>query len=209
MEEAEFMDLKLDDLMRRLGTQAMPTRQINVGERVRDFRKYAKLTLQQASEQTGVATSTLSKIERGELSPTLGTLQRIAAGLQFDLASLLSAQRPAEGAARRTLTRAGQGEPYLTKACVHSCLCGELAGKRMLPFRARVVARSPEDYGEWAHHPGEIFVHVLSGVMVFYSEFYEPVKLAAGDSFYYDGAMGHAWTSEGEQDAEVVWVHAA
>jgi transcriptional regulator with XRE-family HTH domain len=203
------MVLKLDEVVRRVGTQALPTRQINVGERIRGYRKHAKLTLQEASDRTGVATSTFSKIERGELSPTLGTLQRISAGLQFDLASLLSAQRPAEGAARRTLTRSGEGEPYLTRACVHSCLCGELAGKRMLPFRARVVARSPEDYGEWAHHPGEIFVYILSGVLVFYSEFYEPVKFAAGDSFYYDGAMGHAWTTEGEEDAEVIWVHAS
>jgi quercetin dioxygenase-like cupin family protein len=47
---------------------------------------------------------------------------------------------------------------------------------------------------------------VLSGEISFYSEFYEPVRLAEGDSLYYDSGMGHACVSESEQDAQILWV---
>ena len=50
------------------------------------------------------------------------------------------------------------------------------------------------------------FVRVLSGTLVVYTEFYEPVTLHAGDSIYYDGRMGHACVSEGETDAVALWV---
>ena len=84
----------------------------------------------------------------------------------------------------------------------------ELRNKRMLPIRTRVTARTPDEYAEWAVHPGEIFVYVLQGALVVHSQLYEPVCLAQGDSIYYDAAAGTKWTSAGPEDAEVLWVYA-
>jgi len=43
------------------------------------------MTLRQLSEQTGVNISNLSRIERGEVSPTLETLQTICKALGLTL----------------------------------------------------------------------------------------------------------------------------
>ena len=42
-----------------------------------------------------------------------------------------------------------------------------------------------------SRHHGEEFVYVLSGEVELYTEFYEPARLRAGESFYIDSRMGH------------------
>ena len=65
-----------------------------------------------------------------------------------------------------------------------------------------------DEFSDWIRHEGEEFLFVLSGSLLFYTEFYEPVTLNEGDSAYYDCTMGHALVSTSEQDAEVLWVTA-
>lgn len=48
--------------------------ELDLGVRLKNLRKRLGLTLQQAADRTGVGVSTLSKIERNELSPTVTTL---------------------------------------------------------------------------------------------------------------------------------------
>ena len=76
----------------------------------------------------------------------------------------------------------------------------------MLPYRARIRARGFEDFEGWIRHEGEEFLYVLSGVVRFFSEFYEPVELRRGDSAYYDATMGHNLVSLSDEDAQVLWV---
>jgi transcriptional regulator with XRE-family HTH domain len=182
---------------------------LDLGARLKELRKRQKWTLQQASERTGVGVSTLSKIERNELSPTVTTLQRIAAGFEIDSATLLTGQdTPLRVAGRRSVTRAKEGRPFPTGTCNNAWLCPDLTQKIMVPIRTTVVARSIEDYPEWARYEAEVFIHVLKGTMVVHSQIYEPVRLSAGDSMYYDASTPHLWVSEGEEDAEVLWVYA-
>ncbi|MBO0181083.1 cupin domain-containing protein, partial [Vibrio parahaemolyticus] len=49
---------------------------------------------------------------------------------------------------------------------------------------------------------------ILSGEVMFYSEYYVPVVLSEGDSVYYDANMGHMLTSVREEDALILWVTA-
>ena len=53
------------------------------GDRVRTLREEAELTLEQLSKQSGVSRAMLSKVERGEKSPTIGVARRIALALDF------------------------------------------------------------------------------------------------------------------------------
>jgi hypothetical protein len=71
-----------------------------------------------------------------------------------------------------------------------------------------VTARDPAEYAEWANHGGEIFLYVLSGVLVVHSRLHEPVVLKPHDSMYYDSSADSKWTSRGKADAEVLWVYA-
>ena len=76
----------------------------------------------------------------------------------------------------------------------------------MMPFHTRVKARSFEEFQDWSRHHGEEFVYVLSGEVELYTEFYEPARLRAGESFYIDSRMGHRVISVSKEDALVLWV---
>lgn len=183
--------------------------EMELGKRIKTLRKSLNLTLAEVSERTGLARSTLSKIENEQISPTFQAVQKLARGLNIDMPQLFSAPRMAQTSGRRDITRAGQGKPYPTPTYAHEMLAGQLSNKRMLPYKSRVHARQFEDYPDWIRHDGEEFMLVLSGRVRFYTEFYEPVELEPGDSSYYDASMGHALVSLSEEDAEVLWVTSA
>lgn len=59
------------------------------GSNVRRRREEAGLTLEQLSIQSAVSRAMLSKVERGEKSPTIGVASRIAHALQASLSDLI------------------------------------------------------------------------------------------------------------------------
>lgn len=179
---------------------------LKLGERVRSIRQSHDWTLEQASQRTGLAKSTLSKIENEQVSPSFEVVQKLANGLGIDIPQLfVSSVKPAVSG-RRAFNLKGSGRLQATRTYEHELLATELVDKKMVPFKSRVHARSFDDFPDWVRHSGEEFMLVLSGQVVFYSEFYQPLSLSEGDSLYYDAAMGHVCISESEEDAVILWV---
>lgn len=104
------------------------------------------------------------------------------------------------------VTKAGEGQGQATATYEHELLAGGLTKKQMLPYRARIRARSLAEFDGWVRHDGEEFLLVLTGVVRLYTEFYAPQDLRRGDSAYYDAAMGHNVISLSEEDATILWV---
>lgn len=61
---------------------------LKLGERIKDIRSKMGLTLEEASQRTGLARSTLSKIENEQISPTFQAMQKLASGLHIDMPQL-------------------------------------------------------------------------------------------------------------------------
>jgi transcriptional regulator with XRE-family HTH domain len=61
-----------------------------VGMNVREIRKMKKLTQDELSEKSGLQTSFLAGVERGERNITLETLDKIVNGLEVDPKSIFS-----------------------------------------------------------------------------------------------------------------------
>ncbi len=179
---------------------------LDLGERVRALRKQRDWTLEQAAKQAGLARSTLSKIENGQMSPTYDALKKLAVGLDISVPQLFTPPGGDQITGRFAVTKAGEGQAHATATYEHDLLAGALTKKAMLPYRARVRARSMEEFDGWVRHDGEEFLYVLTGVVRLYTEFYEPVELRRGDSAYYDAAMGHNVISLSEEDATILWV---
>ena len=53
---------------------------VNLGERVRELRRSRGWTLEEAATRAGLARSTLSKIENGQMSPTYEALKKLPVG---------------------------------------------------------------------------------------------------------------------------------
>ncbi len=188
------------------GGSPLKLQPLKLGQRVREIRRRNHWTLEDAAKRTGLARSTLSKIENEQMSPTFDVVQKLAAGMEIELPQLFVATESHRASGRRAITRAGEGRPRVTATYEHELLSVELAQRKMIPFRTKVRARSFGEFANWVRHPGEEFLYVLDGNIAFYTEFYEPITLAAGDSVYYDSDMGHACVSVSDEDATILWV---
>jgi transcriptional regulator with XRE-family HTH domain len=167
-------------------------RQMNkvVGLRIRGLRTHRGWTFAKMSENTGVARSTLSKLEGGQMSPTIGLLQKIACGLEVNITDLL-----------------GEGTEFFEHdGRVHEVLCGELSNKKIVPFRTTVPAQSQKEIQRWYHHDGEEFIYVLTGTIVMHSKLYAAVELSAGDSVYFDANLDHVVVNSTKENATVLWM---
>lgn len=178
-----------------------------LAERMRTLRQQRGWTLGQTSKASGVATSTLSKIENGLMSPTYDILLKLADGLELDVAELFSPAQAHMGAGRRSIERSGKGDVHDTPMYKHRLLCSQLSHKRMMPFYTKIKKNTLLGENEgWSHHEGEEFVYVLSGSIELHTEFYQPAILNAGDSFYIDSRMRHRVINHHDSEAEVLWI---
>jgi len=63
-----------------------------LGQRMKALRAKSAMTLEELASQSGVSRAMLSKVERGEKSPTLSIVARIAGGFGISLSTLLGAE---------------------------------------------------------------------------------------------------------------------
>ncbi|MGN8063904.1 helix-turn-helix domain-containing protein [Ralstonia sp. 22111] len=176
-----------------------------VGARIREARKARRLTLQELSERSGVALSTISKAERGDIALTYEKFAGLAQALGLEFEQLLGRRRtPDAGPLRPTFTPSGGQVIYDTPNYEYGMLADALTGKRMLPMRAHIRARSVDDFPDYIRHPGEEFVFVLGGEIELRFENGDAFRLAPGDSLYFDSAVGHVYLSVSKEDAEIL-----
>ena len=184
----------------------MPT-QPKLGECLKALRRRHGWTLQEVNQRTGVAVSTLSKVENDQMSLTYDKLLQISEGLGINLAELLSTPAASgAGLARRAIGRPGEGLLQVTPNYDYLYLCTELQRKRMVPVLTTVKVRDIAEFGPLVRHSGEELIYVLDGAIEVHTDHYAPVRLETGGSIYLDSTMGHGYVSVGEGDAVVLGV---
>jgi transcriptional regulator with XRE-family HTH domain len=176
------------------------------GPRVRRLRQEAGLTLQELSVRAGLAFSTISKVEKSQISPTYENILRLADGLNVDVATLFSEKSVSITTGRRTVTRAGQGIQHRSPQYDYEMLCADIAQKQFVPLLTRLRAHDVAEFPALLSHQGEEFLYVLTGVVEIHTDQYLPLRLEMGDSCYFDSTMGHACVSAGPEDATILWV---
>ena len=139
---------------------------LDLGLRVRELRKARSWTLEQAASQAGLARSTLSKIENGQMSPTYDALKKLAVGLEISIPQLFTQPVKNQINGRLSFTKSGEGQSHVTVTYEHELLANTLSKKQMLPYRATVRARSMDEFDGWVRHDGEEFLYILTGVVL-------------------------------------------
>lgn len=176
-----------------------------VGARLRDARKARGLTLMQLSEQSGIAVSTISKAERGDIALTYDKFAALAHALQLDFDAIFGrAKRAAASPMEPAFTASGAQMIYDTPNYEYGMLANDLTGKRMVPMRAHVRARKLSDFPDYIRHSGEEFVFLLDGTLELRFETGKVFQLKQGDSLYFDSSVGHVYLSTGKKPAEVL-----
>ncbi|MBM6583175.1 helix-turn-helix transcriptional regulator [Microvirga sp. BT689] len=188
----------------------MSVQKPKLNEVVRSLRHKRGWTLQQLSDRSGLPISTLSKVEKDQLTLSYDKLMDLADGFEIEVSELFSHSgsegAPALSTGRRSITMPGEGRAFESENYVDHYLCGDLRTKEMTPAISRIKAHSIDEFGPLYRHRGEEFIYVLSGTIEVHTEFYEPFVLPQGASVYLDSTMGHGYISVGPEDAWVLAV---
>jgi transcriptional regulator with XRE-family HTH domain len=181
-------------------------RGLAVGPKVRRLRLRKKLGLVQLGEHTGLSPALLSKIERGQLFPTLPTLLRIALvfGVGLDHFFKEDSERPVHAVVRkgdrvRLPDKAGNRSPAY---CFES-LDYTVSESKLNSYYVEIEAEDePSDPHE---HPGAEIIYVLRGELVVNLEG-EDFTLGEGNSMYFDCGHPHSYRRKGSSPCAAVVV---
>lgn len=172
-----------------------------LGERLRAARIGRGLTLRDAADRSGLSRAFLSQVERGEVSPSVASLTKIAEALEIHLAELfLPAEQRTEG-----LVRSGEGVRMTLRPGEHwdEVLSPSLHGK-LLVLRSTILPGAGS--GAPYHHPAdEECVLVLEGRLEVEVDGVRH-DLAAGDALTYSSRRPHAWLNTTDADVVALWI---
>jgi transcriptional regulator with XRE-family HTH domain len=191
-----------------LDATAINTGRQALGLSLRAVRKAQKLTLKALSRQSGVALSTLSKMELGQISVSYEKLGAVANALKVDVSRLFNPPASLEPKIAPTFVHSTlpQAPSYLSDHYEFRVLGAEYPSKAMEPMHGRILARKENDFIDFIRHPGEEFIVVLSGAVRIVFETGESVLVKRTESVYFDSSIGHKYLSVGKADAQVVVV---
>ncbi len=177
-----------------------------MGERLRQLRRGRGLTLSDVARLSGLAVSTVSKVERGLMALTYDRFSQLADGLGIDLMELFSEHgsrfRPGEVA----IAREDEFRLHVTENYSYEMLFPELRGKAMTPMLGTLQPFERMRFDRFVSHAGEEFLIVLAGSVTVHLENRSPVTLGTGESLYFDSSRGHLYASAGPQDARILVV---
>lgn len=165
-----------------------------IGPKIRTIRLKKKMGLVELGRHTGLSPAMLSKIERGQLFPTLPTLLRIAlvfsVGLDYFFAP--EGERPIVGVARhRERLRFPEKQGAKDVAYEFESLDFP-AVQRLLNSYFAEFFPVPADRLRPHQHPGAEFIYVLSGTLTVRIGD-EEYALDARDSIYFDSSVPHTY----------------
>jgi len=177
-----------------------------MGQRVKTLRESRGLTLQGLSDRSGLAISTISKIERGLMAPTYDRFSGLAHGLGVDVSELFSAGGGQYEAGTVDVARAGEFGYLETENYTYEMLFTDVRGKAMIPMLGTLKPLEKMEFDRMVTHPGEEFLMVLKGTVVVQLEGREDETLNTGDSIYFDSGRGHLYAAEGQEEARILVV---
>jgi transcriptional regulator with XRE-family HTH domain len=161
-----------------------------LGGHIRTRRRQLDLSVSDLAAAAGISTGMLSKIENGQISPSLATLQSIAGALGAPIASLFAAFDENRDC---SYVRAGQGvviERRGTKVGhVYQLLGHALGGDVMVEPYLITLREGAVPYTGF-QHAGTEFIYMLTGKVV-YRHGEQTYTLAPGDSLLFDSAAIH------------------
>ncbi len=166
--------------------------EVAIGREVRAHRRKQEITVAELSESTGLSIGMLSKIENGNTSPSLTTLQTLANALSVPITTFFRGFEEARSAVH---TKAGEGvelERAGTRAHHQYNLLGHIgantSGVIVEPYMITLTAES--DRFPTFQHAGIETIYMLEGE-VDYRHGDDIYKLMPGDTLFFDADAPH------------------
>jgi len=189
-------------------TKSKPKKKTDIGpalgSAIQRLRKAYNMSLGDLSEQSGVAKSIISQIERNETNPTIGTVQRLSSALDTTLDAVLKAQDNTPNIIEHQ-TRGDipilESEDGLCRLAIIGAL-NLVENVQWYDFRAKkagILSSQP-------HQPGTIeHLYVLEGTLEVISG-EEKAIVKKGESLRFRGDEPHVISNIGDEPAHATMV---
>jgi transcriptional regulator with XRE-family HTH domain len=176
-----------------------------VGERLRQLREERRISVRKLAELTAFSASFISQVENGQASPSIGSLERIAAAVGVTLGEFFSAPR---GAGAGQVVRASARE-HMTSGWSNAqidALAPMSAGRKLEPV---LITLEPGGRSGNRPHPHamEEFVFVLEG-RVRLTLGKDSYDLGAGDAVTITPEQARVWENVGAAPTRILVVSA-
>jgi len=167
--------------------------EIRVGEKIKQLREKKGLSLKEVADATGFSTALLSQMESHLVSPSLGSIIKLAKALEVRVGDFFGETEGEPFAIvrkdeRKTVSRFASKEG-VSYGYSYESLGFEKKDRRMEPF---IVTLEPATLktSKTSAHEGEEFIFVLEGEMQVILGNHTDI-LYPGDSIYYDSNIPH------------------
>jgi len=182
--------------------------EIRVGERIKSLRETKGLSLKELAESSGFSTALLSQMENHLISPSLGTMVKLAAAFGVKVGDLLGetheepftiVRKDERKKVSRFASKDGVKYGYS-----YESLGFEKKDRRMEPF---IVTLEPATVKtlKTSVHDGEEFIFVLEGEMEVILGDHTDI-LYPGDSIYYDSTIPHRVQCHQDKETRILAV---
>ncbi len=166
------------------------TLEMSIGQEVRTFRKNLGMTVAEVAKLASLSSGMLSKIERGQTSPSLATLQNLARALNVPVTTLF---RRFEEERDVSYVPEGQGieiERRGTRAGHQYRLLGHTVGGDVSVEPYMITIKKKSDVFPIFQHDGSEYLYMLDGEMD-YRHGGKLYRMKPGDSLLFDASAAH------------------
>ncbi|MEA3486221.1 MAG: XRE family transcriptional regulator [Thermodesulfobacteriota bacterium] len=169
-----------------------------IGKNIRRYRKARNLTLQDVSDATGYSRGYLSKLEKSDTAPPVGTLTQIGKALGVTMSALLgeSVHKTSISLVKKNerIDIVGRGTTF---GYSYKSIAYNYPNRSMQPFILNVPLNAKEKLR--FQHNSEEMLFVLQGTMKFhYGD--RVLIIEEGDCIYFDGNIPHNGVPYGDQE---------
>src|SRR5262245_3616983 len=175
--------------------------EVDVGERLRELRRFRRLTLRTIASRSGLSESFLSQVERGRSSASIASLRRIADALGVSIADLFDH----DGAPRSKVVRRDDRPALAFGVLGRKLLLTPRPLRHLEVFVGELEVGGSTGDQPYAHGDSEELFVVLAGnvQLELGGELFE---LERGDSVDYRSSTPHRVSNIGRDLAEVMWI---
>lgn len=175
--------------------------EVLVGSKLREFRLGRGFSLRALAERSGLNINTLSLIENGKTSPSVGTLQQLATALSVPLSAFFVE----ESVEKQVVFTPAHNRPLAEFSSAQmEYLAQNLSGKPIQPYIVTLNAGMGSG-NNMIVHTGHEFVYCLEGQVQFTID-NVAYRLENGDSLVFEAHLPHCWQNPDQEVARLLMV---
>lgn len=184
-------------MLKKTGKSERPSDH-SLGEKLRQRRKSAGLTMQSVADEAGLSVGFISQVERDLTVPSLSSLRAIARVLGQPISYFFEQPTSSEDATRadqRVNYRVADGAPTYER------ISARFPGSTI---RSVIVHEPPGHRGEPISHEGEELFYMIEGELTVEVEGNRTI-LRKGDSMHFDSRKVHSTWNHTAENASMLW----